>query len=423
MKKILIILVFFNIYVFAAVDANLEIIKKVKTLPKIVVSLASDSVETDILEKVKKTLEKDFLVSGHFNVTNSEIKTSYESSPDLITLSNLGIDLYMNIYANNTNEGKYSLQFKLYDINAKQIILSKTLNTSQLNRYPFLAHRMAIAVNDFFQAPSIAWMDKFVVFSVYKGARKADIMIGDYTLAFTKRIVSGGLNIFPKWANSKQKSIYYTTYNYNKPALIKLNIFSREKEIIMKSDGMIACSDVNSKGSKILITASPNAQPDIYLYDLKTKSKKRITKYSGIDVGGQFIENDSRIVFISDRLGYPNIFAKTIGSSGVEKLVYHSKNNSSATTYKNKIVYSSKDQDNEFSKRNFNLFMMSINTGSLDKLTSNGINQFPKFSVDGESLLFIKNYKGNSSLGIIRLIFNKTYLFPLNIGRIQSIDW
>ena len=60
---------------------------------------------------------------------------------------------------------------------------------------------------------------------------------------------------------------------------------------------MIACSDVNSDGSKILVTASPTGQPDVFfLYDTRSRNKTQITKYGGIDVGGQFVENDSKIV-------------------------------------------------------------------------------------------------------------------------------
>jgi TolB protein len=66
---------------------------------------------------------------------------------------------------------------------------------------------------------------------------------------------------------------------------------------------------------------------------------------------------------------------------------------------------------------------MSTVSQDLTRLTSNGINQFPKFSPDGQSLLFIKNYQGVSSVGIIRLNFNSSFLFPLNGGKIQSIDW
>lgn len=423
MKKILLITIFLISSVFAAVDAKLEIVKKANTLPKILISVASDTAEISTLSKIKNLLSKDLEISGHFEVLNIQHNKNYTELPDLNILTNENVDLYLNLSAVKNTSGGYSLLTKLYDINAQALILEKSFTTSRENRFPFLAHRTAISINDHFKAPSIKWMDKFVLYSVYKGAGKADIMIGDYTLTYKKQIVSGGLNIFPKWAGKDQKSIYYTSYNYDTPTLVKLNIFTSDKKVIMSSDGMIACSDVNDDGSKILITASPSGQPDIYSYDTNTGKKTRVTTYSGIDVGGQFIEDDSRIVFVSDRLGNPNIFAKSINSRGVEKLVYHSRNNSSATSYKDNIVYASKDQKNELGERSFNLYLMSTKSDDLKRLTSSGVNQFPKFSPNGESLLFIKTFRGVSSIGIIRLNFNKSYLFPSNNGRIQSIDW
>lgn len=423
MKKILLITLLMLSTLFAAVDAKLEIVKNANTLPKILISVASDASEISTLSKIKKLLSKDLEISGHFEILNIQNIIKYNELPDINKLSTEGVDLYLNLSAVKNTSGGYSLLTKLYDINAQAMILEKSFTTSRENRYPFLAHRTAISINDHFKAPSIKWMDKFVIYSVYQAAGNADIMIADYTLTYKKTIVSGGLNIFPKWASKDQRSIYYTSYNYSKPTLVKLNIFDRSKKVIMSSDGMIACSDVNHDGSKILITAAPNGQPDIYSYSVNTGKKTRVTTYSGIDVGGQFIENDKKIVFVSDRLGNPNIFAKGINSRGVEKLVYHSRNNSSATTFKNNIVYSSKDTDNELGTKAFNLYLMSTRSDDLKRLTSSGLNQFPKFSPDGESLLFIKTFNGASSIGIIRLNFNKSYLFPSNNGRIQSIDW
>ncbi|WP_418179858.1 Tol-Pal system protein TolB [Aliarcobacter lanthieri] len=407
---------------FAEVDGHLDIVKKGMILPKVVVSISPDSLEKDTLSKIRKALVDDFNVSGHFEVSSATSLTAYDSLPDILGLSNQGINLYINLSAKKEAGGNYTLMTKLYDINSRALVLEKNYTTSLEERFVFLAHKAAISINDHFKAPSIAWMDKFVVFSVYDGPNKADIMIGDYTLTYKKRVVTGGLNIFPKWADKEQKTIYYTSYNYKKPTLVKLNIYNRSKEVIMDSDGMLACSDVNADGSKILVTASPTGQPDIFLYNTKTKSKTQITKYSGIDVGGQFVENDSKIVFVSDRLGNPNIFAQSIGSTAVERLVFHSNNNSSVTSHGNNIIFSSKDASNELGK-SFNLYLISTRSDSLKRLTSSGVNQFPKFSPDGESVLFIKTFGEASSIGIIRLEHNKSFLFPLSGKRIQSIDW
>jgi TolB protein len=120
---------------------------------------------------------------------------------------------------------------------------------------------------------------------------------------------------------------------------------------------MIVCSDVSDDGKKLVLTMAPNSQPDIYVYNTETKIKTRITNYTGIDVGGNFVENDTKIVFVSDRLKYPNIFAKTIGQNGVERMIYHGKNNSQCTTSDDYIVYSSRETDNEFGSNVFNLYL------------------------------------------------------------------
>ena len=422
MYKILLLLSLVINSVFAQVDANLEVVKKTNALPKILVSVASDTLEIETLNKIKKSLADDLSVSGHFEVVSVNSVTSYENMPDVIGLSNQGINLYLNLSAKKEADS-YTLMTKLYDINSRTLLLEKNFATTQEDRYVFLAHKAAISTNAFFKAPSIDWMEKFVVFSTYTSSGAADIMIGDYTLTYKKTVVTGGLNIFPKWADKEQKTIYYTTYNYKKPTLVKLNIYNRSKEIVMESDGMLACSDVNADGTKLLITASPTGQPDIFVYDTRTKKQTQVTKFGGIDVGGHFIENDTRIVFVSDRLGNPNIFAQGINSSSVERLVYHSNNNSSATAFGNNIVYSSKDSSNEMGEKSFNLYLISTKTDSMKRLTSSGINQFPKFSTDGETLLFIKTSGGSSSIGIIRLTYSKSFLFPLKGKRIQSIDW
>lgn len=422
MKKLLVLVFFLANFLFAA-DAELDIIKKSSTLPKIEIGVAQTAMKKSLTGKIKDMVAKDLKVSGHFDVLNTSLIVDYNSNPDMLALSNKGTDLFLNINSSVSGFGGYSIMVKLFDINSKQLVFNRTFTTSSEERYPFLAHRVAISINKHLKAPPIDWMDKFVIFSQYKTAKKADIIIADYTLTFQKSVIRGGLNIFPKWADKKQESFFYTTYDKGIPTLIKTNIYTRKRETIMKSEGMLVASDISEDGTKLLITASPNYQPDIYIYDIRKKTKTRLTSYKGIDVGAHFVENDTKIVFVSDRLKYPNIFSKKIGNRGVTRLVYHGRNNSSATTHKDFVVYTSRDRDNEFGNYTFNLYLMSTKSDFLKRLTSSGSNQFPKFSRDGESIIFLKNIKDRSSIGIIRLNHSKSFLFPLENGKIQSIDW
>ena len=167
---------------------------------------------------------------------------------------------------------------------------------------------------------------------------------------------------------------------------------------------------------------APKGQPDIYEYNTLTNKLKRITTYSGIDVNGQFM-SDGRIAFISNRLGYPNVFAKGIGSNKIEQLVFYGKNNSACSAHGHYIVYKSRETENRFGSNTFNLHLISTKTDFIRRLTATGVNEYPRFSKDGEAIIYIKNYKQQSAVGVIRLAQNKNFLFPLASGKIQSLDW
>ena len=422
LKSLIICLIFVsNLF---GIDAELDIIRKQSTIPNIAVAITKNTNSLNLAKKIKTLLEKDFLVSGHFNIENTNFKQ--KNILDTINYKNKQfskIDLLLNIEVGNNTKKNVVVKISLFDINKKELVLTKSYSISNSNRYPFLSHKIAIKVNDYLKAPTIQWMDRFVIFARYIGAKKSEIVVADYTLTYQKVVVKGGLNIFPKWASKSQDSFYYTSYDELYPSLIKQDLYTSNSKKILESDGMIVCSDVTDSGDKIVVTMAPDGQPDIYVYDLKTKLKTKLTKYSGIDVGGNFVENNNKIVFVSDRLGKPNIFAKTIGESGVERLVYHGKNNSQASTFNDYIVYSSRETINEFGYNTFNLYLISTQSESIRRLTTQGLNQFPKFSSDGESILFIKNYNKKSYLGIIRLNYNKSFLFALKTGKLQSIDW
>jgi len=418
------IVLFFIFFEFAfSIDATMEIVKNKSNLPTISVVAASDTIKDDLIDtKLLKLIQKDLQVSSHFNDNPIVIETDYVEMPKYNQLKENGIDLYLVFRVNKDSEKRYIVNIKLYDVNTNHVVLSKSYETSSLERYPFLAHKIAIDVNRYLKAPSIEWMDKFVIFARYLDSKTSEIVISDYTLTYQKVVVKGGLNIFPKWANPEQNAFYYTSYKGVTPALMKQNLYTNHIETILTSDGMIVCSDVSDDGKKLVLTMAPNSQPDIYVYNTETKLKTRITKYAGIDVGGNFVENDSKIVFVSDRLKYPNIFAKKIGQNGVERMIYHGRNNSQCTTSDDYIVYSSRETDNEFGKNVFNLYLISTKSDYVRRLTTNGRNQFPKFSSNGESILFIKS-TDKSYLGIIRVNYNKSFLFPLKSGKLQSIDW
>lgn len=418
MRKLLLWL--FSLLCLSAADATLHVEKAPTILPTISIEDGSINYTKYISKKFHKILKSDLHVLSQFDVKDHYIKNDFPA--DGVHRSNSKVKYVVRYRLRQNNEGLMLCDFKLIDTDKEETLIQRTYRITKQGLYVFLAHEIAVDINDYFKLPTINWMKKRVVFSRYISPMNTEVVISDYSLNYQKIIIRKGLNIFPKWADAKQHAFYYTVVG-EIPTLYKYNIITGEHTRIASSEGMITCSDVNSKYDKLLLTMATNGQPDVYLYDVKSGDKERLTHYKGIDVSGQFLDDDKRIAFVSERLGNPNIFAQTIGEKAVEQLVFYGKNNNSCSAFRNYIVYTSRETSNAFSQNAYNLHLISTQTEYVRHLTATGVNQFPKFSSDGGAIIFIKHFKRQSALGIIRLKENKSFLFPLKVGKIQSLDW
>lgn len=417
--RVFALIIFLSAQLFA-IDATLEIVKNTNKIPHIAVERV-DSENTEFGAKVLKMLVADLKVSGHFQADEGIV--SKEVNPILKEYADKKVDLLAQIKVAK-NSGKLVGTLILYDVNTSKRVLNKEYSEDDIKRFPFIAHRMCIDINTYIKAPSIQWMQRLVVLSRYISSGNSEILIADYTLTYQKPIVRGGLNVFPKWADSKQESIYYTKY-LDVPTIVKHNLSTNQIEQIVGSEGIAIVSDVSSNGENLLLSLSPTNLSDLYIYNVKSKSLRKLTNYSGIDVDGKFFNDDREIIFVSDRLGYPQIFSMRIDGGGVEQVVLHGRNNSAVASNGKYAVYTSRETNNEFGDNVFNLYLISLAPGSnyIRRLTASGKNQMPKYSNDGGTIMYLKHYKAQSALGIIRVDYNANYFFPLTRMKIQAFDW
>ncbi|SFV61467.1 tolB protein precursor, periplasmic protein involved in the tonb-independent uptake of group A colicins [hydrothermal vent metagenome] len=398
-----------------AVDATLRIEKDVEQRAR--VSLIDGSSPSSISDKFFNTMVSDFKISGHFLPDTTHHRGSIDSGMIPPSLKSKDIVVKYNLIQSSG----LKIVIKIFKASDSSLIATKDYSISSVNKYPFLAHKAVSEINNILRFPSVDWLNRYVVFSRYTGAKRSVIILADYTMQYQKSVIRGGLNLFPKWADAKQSSFYYTSFNGAIPTLYRLNIYNGSKSRITSSQGMLVCSDVSPNGSKILLTMAPNGQPDIYEMSLSSRSTRRLTNFAGIDVGGKYLGSGA-IAFVSNRLGYANVFKKSLGGGSVSQLVHRGRNNNSVDANGNKVVYSSRESSNSFSANAFSIYMTNSNGSGTRPLTTTGVNQFPRFSSNGDTILYVKHYNNRSSIGYINLSSKQTMLFPLG-GKVQSIDW
>ncbi|MEY3001933.1 MAG: Tol-Pal system protein TolB [Pseudomonadota bacterium] len=397
------------------IDATLKIEKDVEQRARI--ALMDGSSEQN--EQVFNILLADLKVSGHF-LPDSQHYIGDLSSDYIIPA--LKSKEYVIKYSMDQSAGA-KLVLRLLRASDGGEIFKKSYAIPTQAKMPFLIHKAISDMNNALNYPSIAWVNRYVAYAVYTTSGQSEIRLADYTFTYKKTIIKGGLNLFPKWADRQQRNLYYTSYQGTLPVLYKLNIYDGTKTKIIESEGMMVCSDVSADGSKLLLTMAPHGHADIYQLDLASHSQIRITDFPGIDVNGRYVDDEAHVVFISNRLVYANVFKTSINGGGASQVVYHGRNNNACDAFGDQIVYSSRESNNAFGDNTFNLYLSSSSSGDTRPITTTGSNQFPRFSSDGDVVLFLKQSGRGSSIGYINLSSGQSLLFPFNDRKVQSIDW
>ena len=407
------LLMIMTVSLLGGFDAKLTIEKKADQRAR--VAVVDGSLPTETSRKLHAIFVADLKISGHFLA--DEAYRSGEYGGNIVDPALRSQD-YVIKYQYTQENGTNTLLVKLLRAaNSKQIVEGRYA-VSNPAKYPFLVHKAVSEINAQLKFAPIDWINRYVVFARYTGRKQSEILLADYTFHYVKTIIHGGLNLFPHWGDPAQKSLYYTAYVEGRPTLYRLDLRTGKRTVVTGSTGMIVCSDVKPDGEKLLLTMAPDGQSDIYEYDIATARATRLTTFSGIDVNGVYADNGKTMVFVSNRLGYPNVFKRDFASGTVTQVVFHGKNNNSVDAYGDTVVYSAREGQGVF-----NLYTAHTDGSSGRPLTSGGVNQFPRFSPDGNTILYIKRSYDGNAVGYLGLKTNQSLLFPLGDRKIQSLDW
>lgn len=397
------------------VDASLKIEKDVEERARI--SVIDGSANED--SKVFSIFQSDLKISGHFLPDGTHHVGDVKSN---FIVPALKSQEYIIRYS-MSQQGKTRLFVRLIKVSDGVELFKKSYAIPSSRKMPFLIHKAVSDINKVLGYPDISWINRYVVYAVYTSPGRSEIKLADYTFNYTKTVIKGGLNLFPKWADARQRALYYTSFKGVIPTLYKLNIYNGTKEKIISSEGMMVCSDVSKDGSKLLLTMAPEGQADIFELDLGSRTTKRVTQFAGIDVNGRYAQDESEVVFISNRLGYANVFKKSIHSPATSQVVYHGRNNNACDAYGDHIVYASRESSNTFGGNTFNIYLASLESSDTRPLTTTGSNQFPRFSSDGSVVLSLKQKETGTSIGYTNLTSYQSLLFPFTEAKVQAIDW
>lgn len=307
--------------------------------------------------------------------------------------------------------GDLNVEAYVYHVPTTKQILGKTYK-GPVSATRKVAHTFANDIVKAMTGKKGMFLTKFTASRQVSIATLKEIYVADWDGANQQKISAhDGIAISPTWAWSGDR-IAYSAFAYHKNEKVRnLDLFVYElasgKRFLTsyrKGNNSGACYAPGDK--YIFLTLSKGENSDIYRLNADGDGETRITNgpNRAMNVECAISPDGKTIAFSSDRSGRPMIYTMNIDGTGVKKLTYAGKYNSTpAWSPDGKyIAFAALDRDH------FDIFTMTKDGQNLKRMTDakkpNGRaanNESPSWSPDGRAIMFSSDRTGKNQIYIV----------------------
>ncbi len=326
MKKAVFTVLFFLGLVFISHGATFEInifnpqYKPIKVGLWGFVKNTPKSVSNELI----KTINRDLVMSGLFSSDQTQ-HFSYEAPMEVVNGIAKLDNLDYVIYGNAAQEGdNIYVNLKITDVLKNLTVVDRTFVT---NRYSldWMADKIVDILIGYVTGTYGPFESK-IVFAMGNG-KISDIYISDFNGENVVKITDWHtFNILPKWVSTD--TITFLSYRYGKPAVFLFNVFTgRLVKLFNASNLSIAAVRYRNR---FAIAFNRYGSTNIYIINQKGRVMGKLTNDPSINVSPSFTPDYSKMVFVSNREGSPQIYIKDLNSNTEPKrLTFSGKYNSS----------------------------------------------------------------------------------------------
>ena len=330
----------------------------------------------------------DLKRSGRFDVMDVQDLPQRPTEFDAINFNDwrkLGME---NILIGNlslTDSGDYDVSFRLIDI-----YRGKQIAGFRIPAKPDLLRRVAHQISDivFEKLTGIpgAFDTRVAYITVQKNKNNKihTLQIAD-TDGYNAQILleSPEPLLSPSWSPDGKK-IAYVSFEGKNSAIYVQDILSGKRERVSAFEGINSAPNWSPEGSRLALTLSKDGNTEIYIMNLSTKSLQRITQHSGIDTEPTWSPDGQKLAFTSNRSGGPQIYEIDVRGGRPKRLSFEG-------NYNTRPAYS---PDGKFITLvhavggSYRIGLLDLGNGYINTLTDARLDESPSFAPNGSMIIY-----------------------------------
>jgi len=316
----------------------------------------------------------------------------------------------------------YNIYIYIYDVFSEKSLYQKKITVSNTG-FRRIAHFLSDKIYNVLLGQKGSFNTRLSYVTVTEnssGGRTYRLQISDSDGENPQTVVKRKTPILsPSWSKDQQKLAFVSFINNRSEVFVKTTHFKTIDIKLPKFDGIASSPSFHPSGDSIALTISKKGNKDIYLYNFKSKSLKRLTKNISIDTEANFSPDGNSIAFTSNRTGQVQVYIKDLNSGKISRATFEGR-------YNAKPVFSPDGKDLALIHKvgkDYRVALLDIKSRDLTVLTRNTSDESPYFSPNGGMIIFSTNRDNKGILSIISLHNNQIIELLQKTGEVREPTW
>ncbi|MCL2748693.1 MAG: Tol-Pal system beta propeller repeat protein TolB [Alphaproteobacteria bacterium] len=329
LKKLLLSVCFCLLPLWAHAELKVDIIAgNVSPVPIAIQKFDAAKADAKTAEMLREVVENDLKSTGLFRIIKLSAHPQHVKMDDMPRFSDwMAIKAQVLVQAklSDDGDGKYKLQFYVWDINGKEQIEAQVLVAPKKSARR-LAHIMADAIYERLTG-EVGYFDTQIVMTTETGdmrnrTKRLAIMDSD---GFGFRYISDGKSMVmsPHFSPNMQ-TIVFLSYRDDDPMVWSLDLNTGAQRRLGQFGGMTFAPRFSPDGTKVALSLVKNGSTNLYELDLETNKLRQLTFGDVIDTSPSYSPDGKRLVFNSNKSGTQQIHVLDLGNLSESRITFGS---------------------------------------------------------------------------------------------------